>query len=267
LAFLPMVAAGLLVLIPSLVPASSLVGRNMTMPELAKRSDEIVHGTVERVEGKWRNGRVETDSVIVVKEGYKGSKYSLGPGKQAVNKATAPRVTISTIGGTVQGSPITQHAPLMPFFVPGEEVILFLRYPEADPAKRDKAFAAAPQSRLILSPRVVGLFQGKFTVITHPDTGRRTVARLPLEKYDIAPTEPALKAVIQGLALGRIPTTSGTLVAQYPDLADRLGSLQPVQYNLDTTQSVQRLSQSARTNPIPLMDLDAFVNQIQQNVR
>jgi hypothetical protein len=74
----------------------------------------------------------------------------------------------------------------MPEFYTKEEVLLFL-----STQKRKLTFtpskAPNPKSRLLDSPQVVGLEQGKYSIITDPRTGEKRVTRFRLENVAILP--------------------------------------------------------------------------------
>jgi hypothetical protein len=254
---------------PEVGMAATFRGRMMTMPELVKSSDEIVIGVVEKSQGVWRNGRVETDTVIIVQEGLKGNKYSLGPGKKSMDRASAPRVRMTTLGGTPPGSPLTQHVSFSPFFTEEEEVVLFLKYPEADPAKRERAMAAAPDSKLITSPRITGYFQGKFSVFTDEASGQKRVARLNLDAFDVLPSDASHRAALRALATNRLGVTSGPLVAKSPEDAPSLGSLTVAsrQAKSAATGALFGQGKTTKLNPIPVSPLEDFVNQIKESAR
>jgi hypothetical protein len=238
------------------------------MKELVESSDEIVHGHVEKVESVWRGGRIETDTTIAVMEGFKGGKYSLGPGKRAANRESAPRLQITTLGGSLKQPPIAQHSSFTPYFAEQEEVILFLQYPTSDAQQRDKLMAAHPGTRLAVSPRITGVFQGKFTVFQDKLSGARYVSRFTLDGLKLAPTRETMSIMVEGLRNGRLAVTQGTLVANRVEDAPDLASIAAVTRTVaeDQSRKRNRLSQPA-SSTLPIQDFSQFVNQIKDSLK
>jgi hypothetical protein len=122
-------AAALLAAGPGTARASTALVA--TVEELARQSDAVVHGQVERREA-WRSAdglRIFTTVEIRVGAAWKG--------------AAPARVTLRVPGGVVGG--VGQRVLGAPVFEDGEEVVVFLR-------------ASGP------AHQVVGLAQGKFAV-------------------------------------------------------------------------------------------------------
>jgi hypothetical protein len=238
-----------------------------TMGEMVRSSDEIVRGEVDSVSSVWRDGRVETDAIISVSEGFKGSKYSLGPGKKAKNRNSAPKLRVTTFGGTPKDSPLSQHMPFAPQFAPDEEVILFLKYPESDVTKRDRVLAASPNSKVPTSPRIVGLFQGKFTVFTDTTTKQKFVTRLTLDSYGIAGDSEVQGQVVRALASNRLGVTSGPIVASRPEDAPPMSSLKGPQTVGGKKRAAAVAALSSTGKAITVMPVEDFVNQINESAR
>lgn len=258
-------------IVPFAIPtahAGTVTGRAMTMAELAQSSDEIVHGTVEKVEASFRNGRIETDATIAVREGFKGTRYSLGRNKVAENPAQAPRFTLTTLGGTLPNIPIAQHMSFTPNFAQGEEVVLFLRYPESDPVKRDKALSIRPNSKLPVSPRIVGYFQGKFSVYKDDVTGRRYVSRFQLDGLGLAPTSKTQSSTLKALRSGRLKVSETRLVADTPEKAPQLSEIaSPRTSTVAPVASEKAIAANLGTTVLPVQDFNAFVTQIKEVVK
>jgi hypothetical protein len=147
--------------------------RNLSTEEMVKKADVICIGTVEKKESRWISGHIETTMAINVSEYLKGNLGSA--------------VEITQMGGVLEEPiPIAQHVTGMPEFYKDEEVLLFL-----STQKKQFTFtpekAPDPKSRLLDSPQVVGLEQGKYTIVTDPQTGEKRVTHFRLENIGILP--------------------------------------------------------------------------------
>lgn len=127
--------------------AEATVAVRLSTKELAERSQVVVEGKVRSTESRFsEDGRQIVTSVRVkVEDPWKG--------------APAKEITINVPGGTAEG--ISQKVQGMPSFREGEEVVVFL----------DRPSDAAPF-------QVVGLSQGKFTVLKDPAVGKVVVPDL-----------------------------------------------------------------------------------------
>ena len=112
--------------------ASATTMLRADLPELAQKSDTIVHGTVRRVESRWSGDgrRILTDVEIQVTEALKGQAGS-------TVLVTQPGGRVGDIGQRVSG---------LASFTPGEEVVVFLE------RRGTQAF------------RLSGMAQGKYQV-------------------------------------------------------------------------------------------------------
>jgi hypothetical protein len=114
--------------------------------QLVAEADAIVHARVVEQHSEWQDQRIVTQVVLEVIECSKGS-YAAGD-----------RVTIEQAGGVV--GDLAMVVPGEPTFTTGEEVVLFL---EVEPAVAD--------------PLVLGMGQGKFSVVADPASGQAMVTR------------------------------------------------------------------------------------------
>ncbi|MBN1946615.1 MAG: hypothetical protein JW797_13150 [Bradymonadales bacterium] len=129
------------------VPASeaSVVVR-YSLDQMVWQADGIVHGRVLSLQSLREGTIIATYVEIEVIESYKGAH---SPGD---------RLVVYRHGGTADG--YTMLVAGEPLFVPGEEVLLFL---ENRPAASE--------------PLVLGMAQGKFSVVVDPTTRGRMVTR------------------------------------------------------------------------------------------
>ena len=147
----------LLWLLPA-APSLAAVALQQSVESLARDSDAVVRGSVQRRAAGWRGGRIFTEVEVRVSEVWRG-------------RAPA-RVTVTVPGGEV--GPIGQLVAGAPSFRDGEEVVLFL--------KRGPAGAWG----------VTGLGLGKFSLAgrtARPDAGGMDVVPSPLAPGE-RPPEP-----------------------------------------------------------------------------
>jgi len=171
--------------------AMAVYMKKLSIEEIAKRADVICIGTVAKKESRWVSGHIETTMTINVSEYLKGNIGGV--------------VEITQMGGVLEEPiPIAQHVTGVPEFYTNEEVLLFL-----STQKREFAFTPPkprnPKSRLLDSPQVVGLAQGKYSIITDPRTGEKRVTRFGLGDIGILSygksADKAFKALTQPAAL------------------------------------------------------------------
>jgi hypothetical protein len=122
-------------LVPHGAPAS--VVRALTLAELVEASSIVAVARVETATSLWVDGRIVTDTVLVVDEGLSGAEPD-------------ERVTVRTLGGEVEG--IGQRVSGEPWLRAGERYLVFL---ERLPARAGDAAARF---------RPVGMSQGALPV-------------------------------------------------------------------------------------------------------
>jgi hypothetical protein len=117
--------------------ASAAIAQRTTVEELARTSDAVIRGKVERQRAAWFGRRIYTEVEVRTSDVWRGS---------------APAVVTVLVPGGVVGD-IGQHVDAAPSFGAGEEVVVFL---------------AGAGGRA----QVNGLSQGKFSVaggVVRPD--------------------------------------------------------------------------------------------------
>lgn len=244
-------------------------GKDMTLEQLTRAADAVVLGRCTGKSTRWVRGHIETDYEIVVSEKLKGSK-SFNPG------AT---VHLTVMGGESTTPPITQYTELQVHMYKGEEVALFLR---TTPAGTEKARERAARigSKLLTTPRVVGMNEGKFTVVVDETDGRRKLTRVNLENYGFMPQDMVLQRVLRAVARREVTVTDQPVVELGGGLvtspegkalidAAAAGSKAPVSVAPAPDEKSDPGSQSVirtirRGSPIPLQDLEEFKNQVRQ---
>jgi len=164
-------AAGLLTLAAG---ARATVLELATMDSLVSRSDLIVEGKVKSVESVLSGGHIETTIHVNVSQRYKGTLLSND-------------LELRQLGGAIQKPlPLAQAVPGMPVFKSDERVVLFLstRMPKMSAESRQKLLAEnnGEMPALLKSPKVIGGYQGKFTVFVDPTTKKSMVSRQSLRE-------------------------------------------------------------------------------------
>ncbi|MBI5501398.1 MAG: hypothetical protein HY907_14225 [Deltaproteobacteria bacterium] len=139
---LPLAAAVVAALAPD---AAGSIVRALSLTQLVEQSDSVVLATVESASSAWLDGRIVTDSVVVVGEGLAGA-------------AGGERMVVRTLGGEVDG--IGQKVFGEPQLRWGERYLLFL---EEYPA------GGGPSSAIF---RAVGMSQGALPVVDGPGGAR-----------------------------------------------------------------------------------------------
>jgi len=129
----PLIALALLALPFLAAPAGATIVQSLTLDEMSRKADVIVHGRVVEQSTAWNEARsrIYTVTVVEVQERLKGEGAS--------------RIRIRQLGGTVDG--ITQSIVGNASLAVAEEVVLFLNRDES----KDLHY-------------VVGMAQGKYAV-------------------------------------------------------------------------------------------------------
>jgi hypothetical protein len=250
--------AGTALVLASVSLGASRTGKEATLEQLTKGADAIIVGDVVSKKVNVVDRRFETDYDISVKEQLKGA--DLPPGRH---------VTITVPGGELTTPPLTMYVELQAYMVPKEEVVLFLST-RPRPVSPELAAQIGP-TKLLTTPRVIGGYEGKFSVLTDVKDGRKRVTRLNLEQYGFVPQDPHLQSLLRAVASGDVPATSAPVV----DLGGGLHTTEAGKHLLDTvyqdnkgekpklkaTDSQVIDAVRSRRN-IKLQDFDEFKSQI-----
>lgn len=207
---LPVVALFALVSLVSNLPAQ--MTEALSFRQLVEKSDQIVVG--QCVESK---AGVQDGKLIVTQYKIKPSEFWKG----SLPLGSDGAFTMTEYGGSLAsaGVPLAQFAPgRQSDMTPGEDVLLFLHNPPASRATVGKP--ASPGKTTVAlraqdSPAPVGLWQGRYAVITHPVTGSRLLSR---RNMTAVPGSPVNGELTQNLlkAQGKVVTTDpkGTKTVQ-----------------------------------------------------
>lgn len=143
-----LVAAFLFAAAAGLAPASVIP---LTLEELTAVADEVVAVKVEQATPFVENGKIFTAARVAVIDSFKGDL-------RGVTEIVYP-------GGQV--GPIGMKSGIGKELSAGEYAVLFLSYPvnRLTPEERSNLRSGA---RIISSPRLVGGFQGKFSIMSTP---------------------------------------------------------------------------------------------------
>ncbi|GAB4315691.1 MAG: hypothetical protein Kow0059_07870 [Candidatus Sumerlaeia bacterium] len=151
--------------------------KHLTFDQLVLESDLIVRGQCTAKETRWVNGHLETTFDVRVDETLKGQPRS------DLLKITVP-------GGHVD-KPISlhQYIPQQPTLYEGEQVVLFLKTTRLKAPADPTGLVARSGTRLLDTPRIYGLWQGKFTILVNPHTGQEFVTRISVEDVGYVPVD------------------------------------------------------------------------------
>ena len=164
-----------------LIPAYSSMFKELKLGERVKIANTIVLGECVKKETKWVGARIETTVTIKSKEYLKGDK-----GEEFV---------VTLLGGEMKNPvPITQFVDGQPFFYEGEKVLLFLENhkPLTQPIPEK-----LKESGLYTTPVIVGMYQGKYSIITDKKTGKEKAVQIDWGKMGKVPQEYSAKKLIE----------------------------------------------------------------------
>ncbi|MBI2194220.1 MAG: hypothetical protein HYU36_19765 [Planctomycetes bacterium] len=142
------------VVTPPLAVASSLI--YYSLEKLAKDSEVILVGRCTGCQASWNEGR----TLITTEITFQVSRYVKG--------FLGPQVTIRQLGGRVGNDAMSVSG--MPEFQPSGEVVLFLG--------RDQSGGY----------QVVGMTQGRYQVLSDPDTGEKLVRAPEIAEEELVHT-------------------------------------------------------------------------------
>ena len=140
----------LLVVILSFISYQLLYGtvlKSYSLEKLTKTADLIFIGKIKKIEAKWneKRSKISTDVTFEVQQMIKGW----------VNKS---HIKIKLPGGYIESEDIGQHVSGIPQFKVGDEAVIFL-------STKPKRFCP-----------IVGWVQGKFPIVTIPETGEKVIS-------------------------------------------------------------------------------------------
>lgn len=152
----------------------------LSLEDLVRKADVILIGKCVDKQCEFVAGHIETRVKIQTSEYLKGR--------------LAAEFTLTLLGGELSSPiPLGQYVQGMPQFYKGEEVLLFLetrQIPEQQKKINDLLLRpdlpenykqSLSRSTLPNSPTVVGLWQGKWTILTDKLTGEKRVSRFRME--------------------------------------------------------------------------------------
>jgi hypothetical protein len=237
--------------------AASKRGADLTLQQLAKNSEEVVIGKVKDKKTRAAGRHFETDYEVEVTEHLKGKSLSTGKSVQM----TVP-------GGVLTTPPLTQFVQYQPHMFVGEEVALFLKTSPVNLPAHVKASAAA-NSKLATTPRVVGMNQGKFSVLTDEVDGKKKIVRLNLEDYAMVPGDEAAERTLKALARHELRTTTAPVVqlsipksgAESRDPLEVTNSTNPATYE-KRASAVEAAKRIKARGAVPVQDLQEFKDQV-----
>ncbi|MBX7246269.1 MAG: hypothetical protein K1X53_12305 [Candidatus Sumerlaeaceae bacterium] len=195
--------ASVVMLLPSGAGAFKRSGREMNLQELTQFSDLVVIGQVADKRVSAHGAFITTDYDIDVQDVLKDS-----------SKSVQKKLTVTLPGGDLTNPPISQHSEMVPHMYKGESVALFLNtapQPNPNPALAQKA--NVQDSPLAKSPRIAGLYEGKFTIITDKLDGRQKITRFNITEFGYVYNDRTVKRLMDAVANHDLNVTSGPAVA------------------------------------------------------
>lgn len=165
------------------LPVAAQLVEPLTTQDLADKADQIVVGSCNERNVKVKGGMIVTEYKIKVSEFWKGQRTL-----DANNE-----FTMTEIGGVLENArvPVAQYTPGCSDILPGEDVLLFLNDRQPATSGGKKMTSAKPSTKPAAipadSPTVTGLWQGRFSVITNPQTGARMIAHTNISPVPGAP--------------------------------------------------------------------------------
>jgi len=242
----------------SLCYGAQRFGKDMNLEQLTLKSDSIVIGTVVSKKVNVVDRHFETDYEIQVSEQLKGDGNGAGQ-----------KFTLTTPGGEITTPPLGMFVQLQAHMFPGEEVALFLN---DKPRQVDPMVAAQVRgnTKLLTTPRVVGSYEGKFSIITNPADGKKKILRYSLENLGYVPNDKTMQRVLNAVASGDLQSTSGQVV----DLGGGLSTTPEGKTVLDSTMKANSkardekiISSLKKNGAIKVQDLDEFTSQVRNFVQ
>lgn len=236
-------------------------GGDMPLDKLVALSDDIVVGKVKSKTVNVVDRHFETDYEVEISETLKGKNYA--PGKP---------MKMTVVGGNLTTPPLTQYVQGMPYMVQGETVALFVN---RKPAKlQESARKRLGKSKLASTPRLVGMSQGKFSIITDEKTGKQKVTRFNLENYGLAPNDRALEKSLQAIETSKLRSVDAQILQETGNgkECDSPGCLSPhhghpakQSRNAKVNASGEEAAvQAEQGGPIPVQDLQQFKDQVRK---
>lgn len=241
--------------------AMKKTGPDMTLEQLTRNADEVVVGNVVKQQTEMIGNRFETNYTIQVHDTLK-TRSGLSAGRE---------FTMTLPGGAMTTPPLTQYVSGVPYMVEGEEVVLFLDQPAAP-----RATARAIDPRLVgnipNSLRVVGWNQGRFSVITDPDTGEKLVTRINLEDFGLMNTSADTRRVLEALQKKQIPRIKRQLLRQQTS-ASAVRAKDPLELGPEDLKKLtveerqlyaDQVRRTREPGGIPVQSFETFKQQVMQ---
>ncbi len=160
-----------------------------TIKQLVNSSDTVVIGKCLGKSSAMVGKHIETTYEFSVEESLKGSR---GAGS---------KISLTVPGGELSTFPLGEFVPEQAHMYKGEETALFLK--EVPPGTVRKSMVPS-NSKLPDSPKVVGGWQGKYTVYSDATTGKKSLVRFNLENYGYAHNDDVMQKFIKAYSEGKM---------------------------------------------------------------
>jgi hypothetical protein len=177
------------------------IGKEASLKSMTAASDAVIVGKCVGKKSQMVGRIIETDYEIEVSEVLKGSAFQ--PGRT---------LTLTVPGGDLTTPPISMSVPAQARMFVGEKVALFLTTKPLPAPSSPSSQAAASKSKLRTTPRIVGGYEGKFSVYKDEADGTEKVTRINLEQYGYVHNDRVLERMVRAMASGDLKVTSGPVV-------------------------------------------------------
>lgn len=248
--------------------ALSQRGLPLSLEQMTREADEVVWGTVVDQNTRIVANSFETDYEIQVHENLKNGRNSrLVQGRS---------FTLTLPGGAIKEPPLTQYVMGSPYMYKGEEVLLFLRNPTGKVSNLpERARSAGQESALGTTYKVVGLNQGRFSVVTREDTGERLVTRANPENFGLTASSAEMQETMRAISRRQIPTVMQQIVRS-KDIAAEARKKDPLEFTSTDGRTVQvekragqadAIKANRASRVIPVQEFQQFKSQIENFAR
>jgi len=223
--------------------ADQMTSGPATIKQLAQSSDSVVVGKCIKKSTAMVGKNIETTYEFEVTQSLKGMRKA------------GSKLSVSTPGGKHPLYALAQMVPQQAQMYPNEEAALFLK--EVAPGTKAKA-NVNKDSKLPMSPKVVGGWQGKYTVFTDSaDNGKKKLVRFNMENYGYAHNDAILKKFIDAYSEGRVESGNAETIK------NRMSAMSATQKAAGEDGSV--LLQTPLIDVLPaVIGMDEFEKQVKE---
>lgn len=216
-------------------------GEPATVAQLTKSCDTVVLAKCTAKSSALVVKNIETTYEFEVTESLKGSRR------------TGSKMTLTVPGGKHPIYALGQMVPQQAHSFSGEEVALFVKEPA--PGKK---LSAPAGSKLADTPRIVGGWQGKYTMFTDATDKKAKLVRFNLENFGYTHNDATLSKFAAAYTSGEMQAAASGEVGK------RMAVVDAEQKAADEDRSVVLQTPSMADVLPPVVTLDEFKQQVSQ---